>query len=72
MAFTELQQQIWARLGTRSRRSILKTKGRWGNSHNRLPRYDLVQRLAEELDINEQQVYQELINMRQKSRQTLT
>lgn len=47
---------IYPRLGTPSRRAMKKIKGRFGQPYEYRPRFNLVERLSEELGITPAQV----------------
>jgi len=52
-------------LSTRSRRAIVKTKGRFGRSYQYSPRGNLLDRLSRELGASREQVYSLLMQERE-------
>lgn len=66
LEFTELQQQIYSRMQTNSRRALSKL-GRLGHQPKRqAPRWDLVVRIGNELKLPNMTIYQEWLKMKQK------
>jgi len=51
---------IYYKLSTRSKRSFKRLKTKRGSFHNYQPRIDLVMRLAYELGMNKEQVYEKI------------
>jgi hypothetical protein len=47
-------------LSTRSRRALQKRKGRWGHRYQYVPRANLIDRLARELNLPVEQVHEQL------------
>jgi hypothetical protein len=58
--------QIWGRLGTRSRRTIRREFKKYGKLYRYTPRGDLLENLESELGISREQVYRELLAIRQE------
>lgn len=52
--------RLWTRLGTCSRRAMLKRKARFGRPYFYQPRGDLLQRLSRETGLSIDDVYQQL------------
>jgi hypothetical protein len=51
---------MWYKLGTCSRRALLKTKGRYGRPYRYTPRGDLLERLSEETGASLESVVRQL------------
>lgn len=56
---------LYPKLGTRSKRAILKIKKRYGKPYHYKPRGDLLARLAEEMGWTIDQVHDQLLRERQ-------
>ncbi|MBW4514173.1 MAG: hypothetical protein KME11_03100 [Timaviella obliquedivisa GSE-PSE-MK23-08B] len=56
---------LWTLLGTNTRRAIKRRRSRFGRSYTYNPRGDLLQRLSEETGQSREQVYQQLLDIRQ-------
>jgi hypothetical protein len=63
---TLLQWEIWIRLGTRSRRAIRREFKKYGKPYRYTPRGDLLENLESEMGIPREQVYRELLAIRQE------
>lgn len=60
-----LEDKIWARMRTATRRAIQKKYKKWGHRHYYRPRRDLVERISEELNEDYITVYKGIINIRE-------
>lgn len=56
-----MQLRAYFLLSTRSRRAIVKTKGRFGRDYQYSPRYRLLQRLSRELGMSISGAYGQLL-----------
>lgn len=61
-----IKRKIWERLGTNSRKSLRKTKKKWGHPKVYKPKSDLVKNLSYELNISERDICLQLEEMRQE------
>jgi hypothetical protein len=61
-----MNQYIYAKLSTRSKRAIAKTKGKFGKKYEYNPRSDLVANLATEFNMTDAQIRRELWKIRQE------
>jgi hypothetical protein len=61
-----LQERIWLRLCTRSRRAIRKEFKKYGKPYRYTPRGDLLENLENELGISREQIYRELLGIRRE------
>lgn len=61
-----MNQYIYAKLSTTSKRAIKKTKGRFGKKYEYNPRSDFVTRLATKFKITDAQMRRELWKIRQE------
>lgn len=59
------QLKLWFQIGTRSRRAIARTKGRFGKPYTYRPRGDLLARLARQNGISVEQAYIQLLKERE-------
>jgi len=55
-----MQLVLYPKLSTRSRRAILKTKGKFGRAYYYSPRFPLIQRLSQETGMSIEQVYRQI------------
>jgi len=60
-----MELKVYSRLSTRSRRAIVKTKGRFGRSYQYSPRGTLLERLSLELGMSREQVYSQIMQERE-------
>lgn len=51
---------LWYKLGTRSRRAMLRVKKKWGHAYHYSPRSDLLQRLSQESHLTIEEVVVQL------------
>ena len=59
----DIQTKIWQRLGTQSKRALKRKKKNYGNTYFYNPRGDLLLRLANELNLSIEKVYNELLKI---------
>lgn len=52
-------------LGTRSRRALLRRKGKWGHRYQYTPKPALIKNLAEKLNLFEEDIRQQLYRERE-------
>lgn len=60
-----MELRAYPRLSTRSRRAIVKTKGRFGRSYQYSPRWRLLDRLSRELGTTISGAYSQLMQERE-------
>ena len=56
---------LWQKLGTRSRRAMLKTKKKYGRPYSYNPRGILLKRLSDETGLTIEGVYNQLLQERE-------
>ena len=57
--------KVYPRIGTRSRRAIVRIKTRFGRSYQYSPRGSLITRLAKELGMSREAVYTQIMQERE-------
>lgn len=60
---------LWAQLGTHSRRAIKRNKTRWGHPYTYRPRGNLLARLAAANNLTKEEVYRQLMDLHQHFKQ---